>query len=131
MELNIRIRREENSTGDNKSGWANSTLAEDKDSGINPERGGDGGDPGSVSRLWETQNKLANASIADKSASENTSSTMIQGGKPLQFWHLNKRSFTSAGWEKEWRESVAHRRSTMISLVTGAGVGMRLESSRL
>ena len=40
VELNIRIRREENSTGDNKSGWANSTLAEDKDSGINPERGG-------------------------------------------------------------------------------------------
>ena len=57
VELNIRIRREENSTGDNKSGWANSTLAEDKDSGINPERGGDGGDPGSLSRLWETQNK--------------------------------------------------------------------------
>ena len=39
VELNIRIRREENSTGDNKSGWANSTLAEDKDSGINTDRG--------------------------------------------------------------------------------------------
>ena len=43
MELNIRIQREEASTGDIKSGRANSTLAEDKDSGINPERGGDGG----------------------------------------------------------------------------------------
>ena len=43
MELNIRIQREEASTGDIKSGRANSTLAADKDFGINPERGGDGG----------------------------------------------------------------------------------------
>ena len=43
VELNIRIQREEASTGDIKSGRANSTLAEDKDSGINPERGEIGG----------------------------------------------------------------------------------------
>ena len=36
MKLNIRIQREEASTGDIKRGWANSTQAEDKDSGSNP-----------------------------------------------------------------------------------------------
>ena len=36
VKLNIRIQREEASTGDIKRGWANSTQAEDKDSGSNP-----------------------------------------------------------------------------------------------
>ena len=36
VKLNIRIQREEASTGDIKRGWANSTQAEDQDSGSNP-----------------------------------------------------------------------------------------------
>ena len=127
MELNIRIRREENSTGDNKSGWANSTLAEDKDSGSNPGKEEMGGSRFRIQVVGNTK-QMGKCKHCRQFIGEHAS-TMIQGEKPSQFWHLNKRSFTSAGWEKERRESVAQSRSTMISLVTGAGVRTRLERS--
>ena len=127
MKLNIRIQREEASTGDIKRGWANSTQAEDKDSGSNPGKEEMGGSRFRIQVVGNTK-QICKCNVSNNS-SENTSSTMIQGEKPSQFWHLNKRSFTSAGWEKERRESVAQSRSTMISLVTGAGVRTRLERS--